>query len=55
MNTNWVVKIRTNMENCPSAEEIQREVEASGGSLSATELWSKKREEELSQKGKQDE
>jgi len=40
--TNWIELIETNMENCPSAEEIEREVKTSGGKLSATELWKSK-------------
>lgn len=44
---NWVETIETNMESCPSAEEIQREVEVTGGRLSPAELWLKKRDEEL--------
>ncbi|GAJ03660.1 unnamed protein product, partial [marine sediment metagenome] len=41
---NWVVRIETAMEDCPSPEEIAREVEASGGKLSVVRVWQRKLE-----------
>ena len=42
---NWVERIETAMEGCPSPEEIQKETEASGGKLSPAELWLKRQAE----------
>ena len=44
---NWVVRIETVMKNSPSPEEIAKEVEASGGKLSAAQVWLRKQAEEL--------
>lgn len=44
---NWVERVETAMEGCPSPEEIAKEVEASGGKLSPIELWLKKQAGEL--------
>ena len=44
--TNWVNRIETAMENCPSPQEIAEEVRASGGKLSLVDLWLKKQAEE---------
>jgi len=48
LSTNWVVRIRTAMKDCPSPEEIAREIEGSG--LTPVELWLRKQQEELANK-----
>lgn len=47
---NWVERIETAMESCPSPQEIAAEIKASGGKLSPVRLWLKKQAKEVENK-----